>query len=66
MKYLFHRYAIKNWFGTNFSTNKYTEYNRIIIKHYIKFYVNCQYYRNEITQNQEIQKQRIYEWYKSE
>ena len=66
IKYLFCRYVIKSWFGTNFSTNKYTEYNRIIIKYCMNFYINCWYHRNEIAQNKEIQKQRIHEWYKSE
>ena len=56
MEYLFHRFAIKSWFRTNFSSNEYTEYKRIIIKHCINFYNNCQYYRNEVAQNQEIQK----------
>ena len=56
---------LKVWFRTNFSTNEYMEYNRIIIKYYMNFYINCWYHRNEITQNQEIQKQRIHEQYKS-
>ena len=48
IEYLFHGLVIKSWFRTNFSSNEYTEYNRIIIKHYMNFYVNCWYYRNEV------------------
>ena len=56
MKYLFCRFAIKSWYRTNFSSSKYVDYNRIVIKHYMNFYVTCQYYRNEIVQDQNIQK----------
>ena len=48
IKYLFHSFAITNWFSTNFSSNNYTDYNRIIIKHYINYYVTYWYHRNEI------------------
>ena len=48
IKYLFRRFAIKNWYGTDFSSNMFVEYNRIMIKHCMNFYVTCWYYRNEM------------------
>ena len=41
MKYLFRGFAIKNWYGTNFSSNIFVEYNRIVIKYCMNFYVTC-------------------------
>ena len=39
MKYLFRGFAITNWYQINFNTSKYTNYNRIINKHYMKYYI---------------------------
>ena len=56
MKYLFRGYAITNQMEINFSSNKYTNYNRIINKYYVNYCALYQKHQNEIAQNLQIQK----------
>ena len=39
MKYLFRGLAITNWTETNFGMSEYTDYNRIIIKYCMNYYI---------------------------
>ena len=66
MKYLFCGFIITNWYIVNFSTLKYTEFNRIINKYYMNYCTYCWKYWNDIANNSRIQKYRMYEWFKSE
>ena len=56
MKYLFRGYIIMNWMEINFSSNKYTNYNRIINKYCMNYYISCQKYWKKIAQNPQVQK----------
>ena len=47
MKDLFQGYIVKIWKGMNLSSEKYTELNKIVVKHYVKYYNKCQNYRNK-------------------
>ena len=51
MKYLFRSFAITNWYETNFNISKYTNYNRIINKYCMKYYILCWKHQNEIAMN---------------
>ena len=51
MKYLFCGFIIKSWFDKDFRLNNFTEYNRIVIKHCMNYYVQYCYNRNDFTQN---------------
>jgi len=63
MKQLFQGYTIIAWHGTNFSTNKFTDYNRVILKHYMNYYIKYWHHRNKAVHNLNVQKQRIIELY---
>ena len=48
---LFRSYIIKAWFGSNFSSSKYREYNKILARLSIRFYNRCWKQINEINNN---------------
>ena len=50
----------------NFSKVKYYNYNRVIIKHYMNYYMKCWANQNKIAYNKEIQRSRIIQQYKIE
>ena len=54
MKYYFRGYANTNQMEKNFSSNKYTDYNRIINKYCMNYYMSYQKYWNEIAQNPQV------------
>ena len=45
---------------------KYVDYNKIIVKHCLKYYWICWLDRNEIANNKIIQRDRVIRWYKNE
>ena len=56
MKYLFRGFVIKKWSGTDFSFSmKYIELNKVVIVHYMNFYLKCWEDRNECLHNLEEQ-----------
>ena len=66
IKYVFRGVIIKNQTGTNFRISlKYIEMNRIIIKHYIEYYLKYQDNRNQKLYDPDKQRMRIIDWYKN-
>ena len=66
MKNIFRGYIVSNQYDTNFSKAKYSECNRVIIKHSINYYMKCQHLSNKITHNEQKQHKRILTWYHNE
>ena len=61
MQYLFRGLTITNWTETNFRTSEYADYNRIMIKHCMNYYVEYWKHRCDVAQNPQIQKRRMKE-----
>ena len=66
IKYLFQGISLKDWFGSNFRTNKYTNLNCIINKYYMNFYIACWDDRNKKLCNKDEQRRRVIDQYKVE
>ena len=66
MKFLFRGYVTRDWFGTNFASDKYKECNKIIVKLCVKYYEAYWKNRNAALHNEVIQRNRIIEWYHNE
>ena len=65
MNDLFRGYVVKIQMGINFNSKKYTKLNKIAMKYYIKYYNNCQKYKNEYYYDTEKQRERIVKWYEN-
>ena len=63
MKHLFWGYVTKVWIGTYFSSNKYLEHNKMLIKMCIEYYVQYWQRWNEILYNQDELRERTLTWY---
>ena len=62
-KELFRGYVVKDWIGTDFNCTKYSELNKIIVVHAVKFYNECWKHRNEVFHNEKLQRVRMIKWY---
>jgi len=59
-------YIIMDWFGSNFSTLKYHEYKKILVKLYIQYYEAYWKHKNKALHNEKIQRKQITEWFEKE
>ena len=66
IKYIFWGISLKDWFGSNFGTNKYTNLNHIINKYCMNFYIACWDNRNEKLYDKDEQRRRVIDWYRVE
>ena len=61
MQNLFRGCVIKDWVGTNFSTTKHRNLNKIVARKCAEYYNKCWIQRNEVSYNEIKHKERIVE-----
>lgn len=65
-KALFRGVIVTDWFGSNDCETKYSDLNKVIVGHCVRFYLTCWKERNVRRNSETIKKKRMVEWAKNE